>query len=832
MTLIHKICQLFGFTNAKKTQNIAYEKFPVHFRNDSLTFETAYQFAQERHRNQWRHNGDPYITHPERVAQAVQTEEQKIVAILHDVIEYKDATIAEIRALGASESIIEALSVLIHASDQNHPTCIAYIPFNDIAYRVKLADLADNLSTIDDIPEPKRSELKKCCEQVQSLLQNYTHVVNAFFDYPLTTVMIPASVTSIAGDAFSGSKNLMAIHVHPENQMFCSIDGVLFSKDQQTLLHFPRGIKGEYVIPNYVTCIGLQAFVGCEELRVITIPSSVIQIQERAFADCTGLTSVIIPDSIARIRVGAFQNCTGLTSITIPRSVKKIEALAFQSCTALTSVILQNPTTEIEDYAFDHCLALRHVIRGDAQNDTERAYLQLKREEECNRFCGCNAGDRIVLSIRRVKYEFRWCPEGTFVMGSPENEIGHCSNESQHNVTISKGFWLLVTPVTQGMWMSFMPNNPSYCTESTRLPVEGVTWDDCQSFIQELNDALLTGLQIAPSISGYKFSLPTEAQWEYACRAGTTTAFNNGANLSDETRFGLTEVANYDSVDICEVGTKMPNAWGFLDMHGNVDEWCSDWYDDYPTTAQIDPTGPVTGDSRVLRGGDCYSCCNSQQQCRSASRDYGNGNATGFRLALVVDDEWESSTQSGLKSSETENVYSLEAEQAARERLKKERNEREADSDNAVFCGFASPNDEFDCNWYFHNYYGQELFTFGYDCDGCASSPFTNTQGLIKGHLEIDRIREHKLLDGHRHTTLQLADNSRCCSLVDGVAQITRYENNHYFGHIHGFDKDFVLGFDKSYGYSVGDFVSFAGMLFFWAADGLTSPDSYYGRRE
>ena len=151
---------------------------------------------------------------------------------------------------------------------------------------------------------------------------------------------------------------------------------------------------------------------------------------------------------------------------------------------------------------------------------------------------------------------------------------------------------------------------------------------------------------------GYEYTLPTEAQWEYACRAGTTTALNSGKNLSDKEKCPEMEEVGwygfnsgyYDSDGnttsngkTFPVGQKQPNAWGLYDMHGNVYEWCLDWFGDYPTSSVTDPKGPSTGSYRVLRGG---SCCHYANYCRSARRDYyypgSNFSNGGFRVALSL----------------------------------------------------------------------------------------------------------------------------------------------------------------------------------------------------
>ena len=225
---------------------------------------------------------------------------------------------------------------------------------------------------------------------------------------------------------------------------------------------------------------------------------------------------------------------------------------------------------------------------------------------------------------------------GTFIMGSPESELGRCrwGDEKQHQVTLTKRFYLGKYPVTQKEYQAVMGNNPSHF-KGDNLPVEEVSWDDAKRFCSRLNDLKHNELP-----AGYRFDLPTEAQWEYACRAGTTTALNNGLNLTSNICCPhLDEVAWYGELldgETHPVGQKEPNAWGLYDMHGNVWEWCNDWDADYPSSAVTDPTGPASGSYRVMRGG---SWDLSAQCCRSASR---NGNdptrrygSVGFRVALV-----------------------------------------------------------------------------------------------------------------------------------------------------------------------------------------------------
>jgi len=252
----------------------------------------------------------------------------------------------------------------------------------------------------------------------------------------------------------------------------------------------------------------------------------------------------------------------------------------------------------------------------------------------------CRAGDHMALTINGVKYALRWCPAGTFMMGSPVSEEERWDNEVQHQVTLTCGFWMLETPVTQDMWESVMKSNPSHF-RGTELPVVMVSWHDCQEYIQKLN-AHLAGTPGSPA--GFRFSLPTEAQWEYACRAGTTTPFNFGntlngdnANCNGNFPYGTSmEGKNWEWTT--KVGSYPANALGLYDMHGNVWEWCLDWGGDYPSGAVVDPVGSPTGSGRVLRGG---GWCSNAQSCRSAYRDCHvpaiRFYDIGLRLSLVLE---------------------------------------------------------------------------------------------------------------------------------------------------------------------------------------------------
>ncbi|MDD5395255.1 MAG: formylglycine-generating enzyme family protein [Thiothrix sp.] len=237
-----------------------------------------------------------------------------------------------------------------------------------------------------------------------------------------------------------------------------------------------------------------------------------------------------------------------------------------------------------------------------------------------------------------VRHAFRWIEPGTFMMGSPETEKGRLDWEIQHQVTLSKGFWMAETPVTQALWQVVMGENPSNFKGEKR-PVEQVSWNDAQAFITKLN-------QVHPDLN---VCLPTEAQWEYACRAGTQTPFNFGDELTlDKVNYrgtweweGLDKWGDGAKQQTTDVTSYPSNAWGLYDMHGNVWEWCQDvWQEKLPASPVTDPEGIAGGDQeagveRVVRGG---SWAYDGGGCRSAYRDRdgpdGRNDGSGFRLIL------------------------------------------------------------------------------------------------------------------------------------------------------------------------------------------------------
>jgi len=215
-----------------------------------------------------------------------------------------------------------------------------------------------------------------------------------------------------------------------------------------------------------------------------------------------------------------------------------------------------------------------------------------------------------------IDLEMLWVSEGNFTMGSPTTETGRNTNETEHNVSLTQGFYLGKYEVTQAQYAVVMSGNskslnpsPSNWPNNPTRPVEQVSWDDVQIFLSRLNASEQAAGRLP---SGWSYVLPTEAQWEYACRAGTSTMYSWGDSISSSN-------ANYDdNVDeTTPVGKYPANPWGFHDMHGNVWEWCADWYGDYPSGSVTYPIGPAS--YRAIRGGSWYF---TGPTLRSASRNY------------------------------------------------------------------------------------------------------------------------------------------------------------------------------------------------------------------
>ncbi|MAL85017.1 MAG: hypothetical protein CMI23_01485, partial [Opitutae bacterium] len=250
-------------------------------------------------------------------------------------------------------------------------------------------------------------------------------------------------------------------------------------------------------------------------------------------------------------------------------------------------------------------------------------------------------GTPTTYTVGSINMDMIFCPPGTFTMGSPSSETGRGGDETQHQVTLTHGFYLGKYEVTQAQYQTVMNGNPAGRNadpsqfKGSNRPVEKVSWNDAQIFLSRLNTMEQTAGRLP---TGWKYVLPTEAQWEYACRAGTATAYSWGNDINSSH-------ANYnwdggptdgnDFKQTRDVGEYAANPWGFFDMQGNVWEWVYDWKAVYPSGSLINPDGPVSGSDRVSRGGSYLSPSGNLRSARRQSiKPSSRFNDRGFRVCF------------------------------------------------------------------------------------------------------------------------------------------------------------------------------------------------------
>ena len=501
----------------------------------------------------------------------------------------------------------------------------------------------------------------------------------------LTSVTIPDSVTSIGGGAFSGCTGLTNV----------TIPNSVTSIGDRAFL----GCTGltSVVIPHSVTSIGEGAFYGCTGLTSVVIPDSVTRIGDWVFVSCTGLTNVTIPNSVTSIGKMALAGCTSLTSITIPDRVTRIGDDAFWGCTSLREVYFQGDAPTLGVSVFRGSPAAVYYLAGTAgwerlfgnhptirmgppelevglyaglsitgavgtvysveyltdlaQTNTPSAwrcleYLQLPASPYlwADKSAPAPANRFFRAVVFPAPTNMGFIPPGTFMMGSPPDEVDRIDEGPQTAVTISRGYWMGKYEVTQGEYLALMGSNPSRFSTNNGFadglsrPVENVSWDDATAYCSALTQREVAAGRIGTN-SVYR--LPTEAEWEYACRGWTSTRFSYGDDP------GYTNLTNYawygDNSDgqTHAVGQKLPNPWGLYDMHGNVWEWCQDWRSDYTGGLAVDPLGPASGSDHVIRGGGWRygEVWGFASFCRTASRLFdspdGRRDSIGFRVVLA-----------------------------------------------------------------------------------------------------------------------------------------------------------------------------------------------------
>jgi len=263
---------------------------------------------------------------------------------------------------------------------------------------------------------------------------------------------------------------------------------------------------------------------------------------------------------------------------------------------------------------------------GDEPMPSPRSNNNSTQQLDCNPKLGSTKV--IVLDeSKKIQIKFIWLPAGKFQMGSPESEHGAAiTSEEQHEVTLTRGFWIMSTEVIQDQWNAVMANNPARFKESGQLPIHDVSYDDCTAFLTSFKE------KFGAHLTGWNVLLPTEAEWEYACRGGSTEKWCFGSDESLIQDYAWLDSNSDEKPHV--VSQKKPSAWGLFDMHGNVAEWCKDGKRQYGK-AVTDPDGGRSRFEVIVRGGHYR---NPSHNTRSASRswtDPKSGAPTiGFRIIL------------------------------------------------------------------------------------------------------------------------------------------------------------------------------------------------------
>ncbi len=549
------------------------------------------------------------------------------------------------------------------------------------------------------VTEIKGELFQECANLLDVKLEGNVTAIgdNAFYNcHKLNSINLPESMISIGEYAFLACRNLTNITL-PINVK--EIKSYAFS-DCRSLssIEIPEGVTEiphrafgscwsltNIVIPSSVKRIENMAFSNCKSLPNITLPEGVISIGELAFSRCDSLSYVSFPASLDLVSKQMFYGSYNLTCVyykgDVPSNYETLNNLLYHSTRSdlisyypegnasweaaivdgkwqMKMAAAWDPDTGMIQIVYTYnagtpcepgilTLYYTGTLYQSRDNvnwikvESASSPYQVKMKDEKLFFCVKDESESKDITIplaEGVDLDMIWIEPGTFMMGSPEDELGRYDNEVLHQVTLTMGYWLGQYEVTQTQYEAVTGTNPSKF-KGTDLPVENVSWNDAMAFCEKLTEQELMAGRLP---KGYKYTLPTEAQWEYACRAGTTTALNSGKNLTSAYECPeVDEVSwyKYNSNDTThQVGQKKLNAWSLYDMHGNVWEWCLDWYGDYSISAVTDPLGPSSGSYRVVRGGS-WDYYDDAKNNRSAVRGVGNpveySSNCGFRVALA-----------------------------------------------------------------------------------------------------------------------------------------------------------------------------------------------------
>ena len=291
-------------------------------------------------------------------------------------------------------------------------------------------------------------------------------------------------------------------------------------------------------------------------------------------------------------------------------------------CWTMLSRAKKNYLENGEAEAREQFRLLISICPGSVAKEAQE-WLQKQKNKQSNNRSYSHNSEIETFMVHGVSFKMVKVAGGTFQMGATSEQGSDAENDEYpvHSVTLSD-YYIGQTEVTQELWEAVMGSNPSYFTGDNRRPVENVSWDDCQEFIKKLN-----------RLTGKNFRLPTEAEWEYAARGGSKSKGYkySGSNNPDAVAW----YGKNSGGKTHPVAQKQANELGLYDMSGNVDEWCQDWYGDYSSNSQTNPTGASTGCYRVLRGGSWYSRARSvrvsfRHDSAPDSRNFNNG----LRLAL------------------------------------------------------------------------------------------------------------------------------------------------------------------------------------------------------
>ena len=449
---------------------------------------------------------------------------------------------------------------------------------------------------------------------VPNVLDNQTVLAignEAFLDCnDMTSLIIPDTVAVIGAKACKGCGNLRKV-VIPNS--VTTIDDEAFRSCSSL---------ASIIIPNSVTSIGNEAFRACFLKHTsIVIPDSVTYLGQGAFRGCKGLSSVSISNALTVIEYETFMNC-GLTEVKIPESVKTIGGDAFLNCDSMLSLFIPDSVDSIADNAFYGCDNLEDVTVGrenykKLKNIPSSAQIHLIRiknnaadgyldeEETAHR-----SGEYQPFIVNGAQFNMIKIDGGTVQMG----------NNPVHSKILSD-YYLGETVVTQLLWKAVMGTNPSGF-KGDNLPVDSVSWEDCQGFISKLN-----------RITGKSFRLPTEAEWEYAAKGGIYGKGRKYAGSNDINKVAWFEDNSSNTPHAVKI--KQSNELGLYDMNGNVWEWCEDWYWEYDNSSHFNREGPSKGFGRVMRGGawnsQAFAC---KVSSRFSNKPENKSFLNGFRLCL------------------------------------------------------------------------------------------------------------------------------------------------------------------------------------------------------